>query len=362
MPAGPAPDVGTTPPFHLGRHRALDGLRALAMLAVVGRHLNQHDLVRGGGALGVGMFFALSGFLMTAALVAERDATGGNAPLAMVRSRVLRIVPALVVCVALLGAYDLREPGFVDWREVTAALTFTANWAMITGEPIGPVTHTWYLAALVQLTVAWFVGFVLLARLSRSRAQVALGAAGLVVASWGWRCWLLASDVTFERMRAAPDARADALLLGAVAALLVAHRRPRVPSWLVVVAAASLLWQLTVPPADEVTIVLGWTLVPAATAVLAVAAVTGPGTWTTRLSWPPLLWVGLISYSLYLWHFPLYRILDVELGLTGWVRTAVLVVASIGVGAVSHRLVEVPTGRWLAGRRDARPVSGGGGG
>jgi peptidoglycan/LPS O-acetylase OafA/YrhL len=159
--------------------------------------------------------------------------------------------------------------------------------------------------------------------------------------------WLLEGDAPFERLRALPDVRADAFLLGAAAALLLAHRGPRLPRWVLVAAGATLLWQLTVPPADEWTIVLGWTLVPAATAVLAIGIVRSPGRWTTTLAWGPLLWVGAVSYSLYLWHFPLYRLLDLEWDLHGWARTIVLVTASLAVAAVSHRVIEQPTARLL---------------
>jgi len=118
-----------------------------------------------------------------------------------------------------------------------------------------------------------------------------------------------------------------------------------------VAATATLLWQMTVPPADEWTIALGWTLVPAATATLALGAVTHPGRCVENAAWPPLVWLGTVSYSLYLWHFALYRILDQELGLGGWTRTVVLVGTSLLVAAISYRLIEVPAARRLSGDR-----------
>jgi peptidoglycan/LPS O-acetylase OafA/YrhL len=173
----------------------------------------------------------------------------------------------------------------------------------------------------------------------------------LALASWAWRVWLLEGGAPFERLRAMPDVRADAFLLGAAAALVLAHRRPRLPRWALVAAGVALLWQLTVPPADEWTIALGWTLVPAATAVLAIGIVTDPGRWTATLASRPLLWVGAVSYSLYLWHFPLYRVLDLEWELQGWARTVVLVAASLVLAAASHRVIEQPTARLLDAAR-----------
>src|SRR5262245_51790762 len=147
--------MNAVPPGAFGYHPALDGLRGVAILAV----MIYHSGLGRGGYLGVDVFFALSGFLITTLLCDEYAATGTIAFRKFYARRALRLLPALVVFVAVWLAvlYATLEPRF--WAFVTgfglAVLFYVANWVGIWVLPLGVFGHTWSLAIEEQFYVLW---------------------------------------------------------------------------------------------------------------------------------------------------------------------------------------------------------------
>ena len=333
----------------LGYRPALDGLRGVAVALVMVRHLGQSFGV-GGGAVGVGTFFALSGFLITTLLIEERHETGGVALGRFWARRACRLLPALaLVLVAVVVWFGLVEHQSYKGPAAYAAL-YAGNWAQIAGRPFGVLSHVWTLAVEEHFYLLWPVVFVALSRL---RVQTAAALAlGLAAASTGLRLGLFAVGASPERLQMGTDTRLDGLLLGCAAAFALARWRPRVGLAAAGVAAATLGALVSLQPYHSFMLTAGYVLIPVA-ALVVILHVVGPGRskhapaarspLTAALGWRPLAALGKISYGLYLWHLPVYAVLlrhllDLPLA----VRSALVMAASIAVATLSYAVVERP--------------------
>ncbi|CAN7578213.1 acyltransferase family protein [Terrabacter sp. LjRoot27] len=353
----------------------LDGVRALAVAAVVGYHLGVPSL--SGGLLGVGVFFTLSGFLITGVLVSgwERTRTVGLRRFYVHRAR--RLLPAVVVLLVVVSFVSVvTQPEHAGERlaESVAALLYVSNWKTITdGESYfqrfsgpGPFDHLWSLAVEEQFYVVWPVLLLALVVLVRGRLRgAATLTTALAVASFVL-LWLLAVP-GFDNTRAyeGTDARAGGLLVGAAVALV--WRRGSLPplddrrgrraldgvglACLVVVLA---LMTLT----DEYSLTLyrgGLLLLSLATAGL-VAVVSHPRSRLGRLlGVAPLRWVGERSYGIYLWHLPVVALTGPAV-LSGHdaARGALQLGLTLLLATLSWNLVEDPIRR-RGFRRALRP-------
>jgi len=349
----------------------LDGLRGLAVAAVLAFH-GGLGWARG-GFLGVSLFFTLSGFLITSLVVREREATGGVSLSAFWARRARRLLPASLAALVLAFAVAVvalpvaqQRPAVVDIR--WAALNL-ANWrflwrgdvyADITTLP-SPVQHYWSLAIEEQ----FYVLFPVAALIALRRGRAALGVLFVAVMAWSLRQQLVGDDVT--RAYFGTDTRAAEIAAGGILAL--GHDRVRaaaarwggLPDVLGVVAlAATLMLWWRVPDLEAVT---GGGLVAVAlvNAVLVHAAVDGRRI-PSLLSARPLVWLGLVSYGVYLFHFPLFILLDgARVGVDGPALLAVRVAATLAMAVVSHRLLERPIRRAerLRGQRSTVAFVGG---
>ncbi|MFN7148885.1 MAG: acyltransferase family protein [Microthrixaceae bacterium] len=347
-------------PQPLGRHPRLDALRGMAVLAVLGTHIVFLDdgsdrwSLRG-GFLGVDVFLVLSGFLIGAVLLEQMDRRGSIDGGRFTRRRVRRLVPALVVFLAIesvvavaLGT-QLRE----QLEQIGFALTFTANLQLSWGiQPPFALVHLWSLSLEVQFYVllALIVGCSRRV-LDRSRAAVCvLVLAAVCVALW--RLFLFQRGIEPVALYERPDARADSMLLGLAAA--VAWRAGLVQRRAVLVAGAAgapvLAVSAVVATPDAAWLFSGgFTLVAAASAAVVLAFTADAGPMARVGDVRVLRWFGMISYSLYLWHLPIYlwtvrAMPDAPL----WQVVLVAVPAAIAAGALSFHLVERHT---LAGWR-----------
>jgi peptidoglycan/LPS O-acetylase OafA/YrhL len=201
--------MATEARWRLGRRPELDGLRGIAILLVVARHADTPGCASG-GAIGVTMFFTLSGFLITSLLLEESASTGRVDLAAFYRRRALRLFPALFACIAvtivlavLLGTWIASE------QMVAAALLYFGNWALIARAEAGVLGHTWSLSVEEQFYVTWPLVLVLFGR-SR-RAVIWLAGTGALV-SVGLRFKLYSGD-TLWRVAYGTDTKADALLV-----------------------------------------------------------------------------------------------------------------------------------------------------
>ena len=337
-----------------------DGLRAIAVLFVVATHLRQvapdwygRGLPKG-GFLGVDLFFVLSGFLITSLLLGEQYARGAIRIGAFFRRRALRLLPALALLLAAHVAYAAITdiPAILEQRSIAAVVTYIGNWKIVYADgwpPIAPgLAHLWSLAVEEQFYLLWpLVTAVALGR-RRSLASVTamIGTSILAVALWRI---VLTQDAPRGVVYFRTDARADALLVGALAAhWWVRGRTPRIPRALANVSAVLLVAAaLLVDSSNPLLFNGGFTIVAVAAALVLLAALDGD--WAARpvLRTAPLRVVGRVSYGLYLWHFPVLVAVATHgdrwsVG-TRLVVSGVLIVSAV---SMSRRFVELPFLRW----------------
>lgn len=331
---------------------ALDGLRALSVLAVVMLHAGSR--FGRGGDTGVDVFFVLSGFLITAILLREHDRSGRIRLSAFYRRRFLRLFPALALLLACLTAYFLARPSGLGWDTIHAipvTLLYVMNWvAVATDMHIGVLGHTWSLAVEEQFYLIWPVCLWLaLRRGASTRALVTIAGAG-VAAGTLWRAWLFHSGQGWSHVSLGSDTRGDALLLGCLAGTLVIRSRPwllRHQAWLrpAAWAAAAVLCLVTIVGLDHSSKVYGgWSLVHLAAAVLILQLVLLPrGAVHRTLSRRPLVLLGRISYGVYLWQTPLILLIkDQWPTMPARAVLPVSLLATLACASASYVLVERP--------------------
>ena len=321
------------------RVASLDGVRGVAILAVVLYHLELAD----SGYLGVDVFFVLSGFFITSLLVREHRRTGSVHLGRFYWRRVLRLYPALLAVVAfcLLVAVAVATKVGETVGDAAAALAYVSN---ITGSESGLLDHTWTLALEEQFYLVWPAVFLL----AVSRRWRRLGWASAVAIVGG----ILVLDLLTGREGVAHSyVRAMGLPLGCALAMI---RDRRAFGWIGrfgPAAAVALLAAFVLPlPGWSTT---GWPI--SVGALLAVPVVA----WAAEapvpgLDSPLMVWFGLRSYSLYLWHFPLLSLAGnhAPSRVSHSLALALGLIGSLVAAEASYRLVELPVLRW----RDRAPA------
>ncbi len=361
-----------------GEHRltyqpALDGLRALAVLAVLAYHAGLSWAK--GGFLGVDAFFVLSGYLITSLLLAERSASGRIDLPAFWARRARRLLPALFLMLAFVAAYAavFAESGQIDKirGDALATLGYVANWRQVfTGESYfdqfslpSPLRHTWSLAIEEQWYLFWplLVGAALWWGRGSRRALVALTVA-LTAGSAILMALLFDPGADPSRPYYGTDTRAQSLLVGAGLALLLtrlpAIEKPRQRQALELGAAgcaAFVGWLWVTTPDTGSFLYQGGLLASAVAVAVVIAAAVQPGgiAVTRCLSWSPLRAIGRVSYGVYLWHWPLYLTLTEDrTGLDGSALLAVRLAATFAAATLSYHLLELPVrqGMWRGAR------------
>ncbi|HEY7464339.1 MAG TPA: acyltransferase family protein [Candidatus Limnocylindria bacterium] len=363
--AGPAGGDRTVAP-KLAYLPALDGVRALAVGGVMAYHLGLGFLP--GGFLGVDLFFVLSGFLISTLLMREHAATGRIALSEFWLRRARRLLPALFLVIAAVAVAALWSSPFDRDRlrgDILSSLFYVANWRFIVeGQSYfqefaspSPVLHLWSLAIEEQFYGLWPLltasGLGLVAW-RRWGAQVipvilALGIGLSVIAlALTWR------EADPSAAYYATHTRAHELLVGALAAWML-DRSPGFAALVRRVAplaaglAIAVLALFGVLLADSSAVYyFGGSLafsVAAATLIASLAASAGDrrNLVGRGLSIQPLPWIGMISYGLYLWHWPVILwVTPANTSLTEPLLAVVRVAATLGISALSFFLVERP--------------------
>jgi peptidoglycan/LPS O-acetylase OafA/YrhL len=355
----------------------LDGLRALAVLAVIAYHVNFGWAQ--GGLLGVGIFFTLSGYLITDLLLAQQAATGRLQLVNFWQRRARRLLPALFVMLVLVTAWValVQRSQLLALRgAVAAAAAYVSNWWLIAQNssyfarfaPPTPLGHLWSLAVEEQFYLIWpwliLAGLYLTRSLGEQpRRRWLAGGTLVLAAASAWEMIALyhpGYDPT--RVYDGTDTRAFALLIGAALAFVQpsrempakASRRDKLllngtgATGLIVIAV--LIWRT-----NQYSPFLyrgGMVLLSAATAAVVLAAASPAGGIGRLLAWPPLRWLGVRSYGIYLWHFPIIVLTTPADGTETLLRAALQIGATIAVAALSWRLIEEPVrhgaiGRWV---------------
>jgi peptidoglycan/LPS O-acetylase OafA/YrhL len=341
------------------RVTAWDGLRGVACILVLGFHCGLIP----GGAVGVDVFFVLSGFLITDLLARETARDGGISLSRFFARRAYRLLPALgVLLLVALFASSFIEPTHLLGplgRAATAwVLFFSANWAAVTtGRSLGVLQPTWSLAVEEQFYLLWAPLFALWATSKLRRHALTKLVLALAAASLVWRVLHLVESSgiygesrEFYREYVALDARAYALLLGAAWALAAgstALRRVREQAqWLAAAATLTLLAVAGVYDFHRETGV--GLLAPPCALLLVQAGGDGNGFVAKLLALPPFVWLGRISYSLYLWHVAAFAIVAPESAVDpyryppSWLQLAGMLGLALALGYLSYRFVERP--------------------
>ena len=332
----------------------IDGLRAVAVLPVIAYHAGLPGFA--GGFVGVDVFFVISGYLITGILAGDL-AEGRYSIARFYERRARRILPALFVVLAasvVAAHWLMMPPAFMDFAaSVVAVVLFLSNMLFISevdyfapaAEDV-PLLHTWSLAVEEQFYILFPLILWGLWKLGRGRALawgvLAITLISLAFSEWAWRADPASSFYFLP-------SRAWELGAGALCALIPARPGPRLRQAMGLAGLAAILGSVTWLDRSFPFPSL-WALLPVGGAV---GVILAEGTLAARLlSWRAAVGIGLISYSAYLWHNPVFVFarlaLDAEPGRAVMLALAVL---SLGLAALSWRYVEQP----FRGRTPALP-------
>ncbi len=337
----------------------------------------------GGGLLGVDVFFVLSGFLITSLLCRELASSGTIRLGGFWAQRARRLLPALFLMVLGVAAYAYVFRGTIDLAAVrddaVSTLLYVANWHFILSDQgyfaqaaaPSPFLHTWSLAVEEQYYLVWpLIALFVAHRWGRAKLAVTAGIGAL--ASAVSMVVLFGLGVSVGTLYYGTETRAQALLVGSFLGAVGAHRgqdfsilpagwtatdrRRRLWALPGLAGAAFLVWAWhALEGTDPFLYHGGFLVVAVAAGAVIVTVVTVPTSPLARvLSIGPLVFVGRISYGLYLYHWPLFLALDhAHTGLLGAPLLAVRLAATFAVAIASFYLVEEPirTGRRFEGRQ-----------
>lgn len=348
----------------------LDGVRALAVIAVLLYHA---DLPISGGFLGVESFFVLSGFLITALLLAEWNQHNWIDLRAFWLRRARRLLPALFVMLLgtlLIVALMLRGERIELGADMLAALGYVMNWRLIASgqsyfDPLvrpSLLQHLWSLAVEEQFYLLWPLIFVAGMRVLHRKGFLALILAA-AIGSTMLMAWRYQPGGDPSRIYYGTDTRASGVLIGAALALVwkptsATTERSRRMTWLldgagICALAALIACFIWVSERHSLLYRGGFTLIDVLTA-LVIAALTHPNAriMPRLLGWSPLRWIGLRSYGLYLWHWPIFMVTRpfVDLPLDT-LPVLGLRLAIVGILVeLSYRYIEMPARQGAAER------------
>jgi peptidoglycan/LPS O-acetylase OafA/YrhL len=333
---------------------ALDGLRAIAILLVLLSHA--HAPMFEGAFFGVDLFFVLSGYLITSLLLREVATTGRIDYAQFYWRRFLRLSPALLL---FLGTYCVVAPYL--WPELTdiysdalVSALYLADYGIAFFDSPDTLLHMWSLAVEEHFYLLW--PLVLMGIVRRApRGTVWRTILLLFVLGWAWRVFWVAQDQRFYEVFFRFDTRTTGLVLGSMLAALIIERpdlferlRAQLPRWMWLVLAVPLLMAMEWD--DMNAMVWGLTLVELATMAILIAVHRPQGLVAEMLSAPVLVWLGKLSYGIYLWHYPVVRYLRADYP---WPVTVALGLAiSATLAAISLYTVE----RWALLWRDRVPA------
>ena len=347
---------------------ALDGLRGVAVAGVVAFHLGHLQ----GGFLGVDLFFTLSGYLITRLLLLEMANTGGVSMRAFWTRRAWRLLPVLYVLLAVLAVYaataarpdeleGIRGPGI-------SSLLFASNWWFIADgsgywdifTSPSPLEHVWSLSIEQQFYVVWPLLVVAVLRSRRGRTGLLATTVALAAGSTVLLAFLARDDVS--RAYFGSGARASSILVGAALAIVVDRgdawlakvAQSRAAPWIALGAAGVIAWSwITIDGATDRWFYAGGFLLHA----IAVAAIVGlllhhrSSLPARLLAFAPIRLLGVISYGVYLWHWPTIVLLDEDrTGLDGTALLLTRLATTLALSVGSYLVVEKPSQRRLARR------------
>ncbi|MCH8850819.1 MAG: acyltransferase, partial [Chloroflexi bacterium] len=352
----------------------LDGLRALAVIAVLLFHaeLFWSPVRFAGGFLGVDVFFVLSGYLITSLLLAERGRGGAIDVRAFWLRRARRLLPAVVLLIVGLLVYAaifLPDDVAALRVDVLAAFAYVTNWYLIFdhqsyfeswGRP-SLLQHLWSLAIEEQFYLLWpllFAGGIRVLRPTGLLIALLAGAAASAVLM----TVLYQNGADTSRIYYGTDTRAMALLLGSALAFVWTPERAQAAAGRARVLALDiagfaslgvLVYFFIWLSADNPFLYQGGFAMTAVASVVVIAALVQSGSRLGfALGLQPLRWVGQRSYSIYLWHWPVYMVTrpGLDVSFDGWQLLAFRLAIVVVLAELSYRIVEMPIRRGALSR------------
>ena len=364
-----SPGSATPPRFRLGDRPPLTGVRAPVVMAVLVYHSNFTSLP--GAWAAVQVFFVLSGFLITALLAGEGDHRGRISLKWFYARRTARLLPPLLLTVGLLLLYAAIVP-VADasqrvWGDSAAALFYYADYRQAFGHApfFGFLAQTWSLSVEEQFYVVWSVLMVVAVAVGRRALAYGFAVLGLVLTTAD-RLWVVYSaphydGAVFSRAYYAFDTRADALFVGCLLGLLATDGyldgwglwARRLVTVVAAAATALLVWILLYAPLSSENVLIWWLPVSSlAFVAILIYFVTCPKGWGSRLMGIGILvFVGRLSYTLYLVHFPIFlAISPTTMHWPFWSTEVLRLAVAFAIATFSWFVIERPLMRWRRSR------------
>ena len=306
-----------------GYYPALDGLRAVSILLVIEHHAPwhiAHPNLLPGGYIGVDVFFVLSGFLITTLLMQEWYQSNAISLGNFYVRRVLRLFPALLLLLSVTATYAVffargSSKFTLYLRGILPALFYSTNWVLAFNPEaqIGLLAITWSLAIEEQFYILWPPILVIALKFGIKPKRIAVALAIVVVLISLLRVWMTFSGVSITRMYYGTDTRADSLLIGCLLSLILmknaiprALRNERTIKVLAVLSIVALaIFALTLKHTGKFLYLAGFSIISISVAFILLMIFRSPiQPLMTVLTYRPVVWIGRISYGLYLWHWP----------------------------------------------------------
>lgn len=328
----------------------IDGLRAVSALLVILYHYGYTFIPAG---FGVMVFFVISGFLITWLLLKEREKSGTVSLKNFYIRRALRIFPAFYcfwICVTVLLIVLHRS---IIWPQAISSFCYVANYYQgLHGYPSTAYALTWSLSVEEQFYLLWPLTFLLL---SKSPKKLAITVCAMIGAVWIYRLTLHFTHLAPEEyIYTSFDTRIDHLLIGCALAIALRFgflsrvwlQLGRRSAWmgatlLLILGSMSLGYRYGIAYRNTA----GFIVDPMLVAVLLVQLLSFTSRWTTWLDWPPIAYLGTISYATYLYH-------EVAMGAVGalvhrfqlpqWVTLAGGLAVVYAVASISYVIIERP--------------------
>ena len=359
----------------------LDGLRGIAVLAVIIYHADVSLLV--GGFLGVDVFFVLSGFLITSLLIEELTRTNTVDRARFYIRRIRRLMPALFLVLffsVLVSGLFVLDAAYHVRRDLPWAITFVLNWSYLFFEQSYFVNisrppllqHLWSLSVEEQFYVVWPIMLIALYKVKigkiTPRAKIFIASAALAIASTAWMIHLSVSNGfpipnDPSRVYFGTDTHAMGLLVGCAAAALwrsdrlnerLTPDRAAAMNGLGLLSLAGLAYFFVfVSELNEFLYRGGFLVLSLLTAVLVVVAAHPGLKFGSRLGNPVLKWFGDRSYGIYLWHWPIFVLMrsGIDIQWPDPIAFVVKIAIVLVISDLSYRFVELPIRKGAIGSR-----------
>ncbi|MCQ2752222.1 MAG: acyltransferase [Coriobacteriales bacterium] len=347
---------------------SLDGLRTLAVFAVILYHLNVPGSQ--GGLLGVTVFFVLSGYLITGILINEFETSGSIKLLKFWLRRIRRLFPAIVFVVLIVACFCIfiNHPLLTKMKpDIIPGLFWFENWWYVIrdmsyfealGDP-SPLTHFWSLAIEEQFYLVWPIILLIIFKLGGNKKIVRILCLILAAISAGLMAFLYDPLIDPTRVYYGTDTRAFSLLIGGWLSIVwpgitftenrtqtVSRKSIAIFDIVAFIALLGLLAMMIFVEGTSAFMYRGGIVIASILTAVIIANLVHPRTLLSKIfSFYPLVWLGKRSYAMYLWHFPIILLLKPLVRLEGgypWWFVLLAIALTILISAISFTFVEEP--------------------